>query len=81
LIVPFSWFIVQALIGLSSILTVSVLTIPFSTFSGIINADSFGRTEICTKYKYNISSSVEKEKANTNANNTSSKIPNPIQCV
>jgi hypothetical protein len=60
LIVPFSWFIVQALIGLSSILTVSVLTIPFSTFPDMTVGNGAEAKIICTKYKYNTSSFMEK---------------------
>lgn len=56
LIVPFSWFMVSALIWLSSILTTSVLSIPTDTFKDTLNRSWFDKVEIYTKYDFNLTS-------------------------
>ncbi len=55
LIVPFSWFFVQFILSLSSILTVAVLSLPFDTFPQI----STKTIELCkdNAYKYDINAS------------------------
>ena len=52
LIVPFSWFIVSACIWLSSILTVSVLTIPSSTFWWTY--EKLNNIPFCGEFVYNL---------------------------
>jgi hypothetical protein len=50
LIVPFSWFLVQFILSISSLLTVGVLTLPFDSFA---DRDFFAgvneKIEICTE--------------------------------
>ncbi len=60
LIVPFSWFIVSAFIWLSSILTVSILTIPYDNFKDeyeILNEIPF-----CSEFEYNFTWDSSSEK-------------------
>nr|MDD3720299.1 hypothetical protein [Candidatus Gracilibacteria bacterium] len=47
LIVPFSWFIVQFILSISAILTVSVLTIPYDTFPEMKTTPAFSDPIIC----------------------------------
>lgn len=48
LIVPFSWFFVQFIVSITSILTVSVLTLPNETFSSY--TQNLEKSNICSNY-------------------------------
>ena len=68
LIVPFSWFLVQFILSISAILTVSSLTLPFDTFQAYWKSmASIKIPEICTlnlnEFKWN----------DTESNNTSAE--------
>lgn len=55
LIVPFSWFLVQFILSISAILTVSVLTIPYDTFAPTFDKVSDKAIEwLCKKMVFHI---------------------------
>lgn len=55
LIVPFSWFLVQFILSISAILTVSVLTIPYDTFAPTFDKVSDKAIEwLCKKMIFHI---------------------------
>lgn len=60
LIVPFSWFIVQFVISLSSVLTVGVLSIPYNDFQADLNKQSEMKVKMC-EYWYRITTNSAKE--------------------
>lgn len=60
LIVPLSWFIVQFVLSLSAILTVSALNLPFDTFSNY--AQDMGKIQIPKKCTINLSEFSSSEK-------------------
>lgn len=57
LIVPFTWFIVQFVLSISAILTVSVLALPYDTFKEYDFFKNWVASKtICTKFKMELSS-------------------------
>lgn len=68
LIVPFSWFIIQFVLSLSAVLTVSALNLPFETFSSFNNALS--QTKIPSSCTLNLKSTW---KENTSTGSTDPK--------
>ncbi len=61
LIVPFSWFFVQFIISISSILAASVLSLPFEVLDSA-NLSSVENTKICTDFEINWSDSSCRQK-------------------
>ncbi|QFR39388.1 hypothetical protein A9Q91_04110 [Candidatus Gracilibacteria bacterium 28_42_T64] len=61
LIVPFSWFFVQFIISISSILAASVLSLPFEVLDSA-NLSSVENTKICTDFEINGSDSSCRQK-------------------
>jgi hypothetical protein len=57
LIVPLSWFIVQFILSISSILTIVMLNLPFDTFENFENEVS--KVEVPTNCSINLSSKNE----------------------
>lgn len=73
LIVPLSWFIVQFVIGLSSILTISALNLPFETFKNY--QSQISTVEIPTSCSINFSSLANSDwKTSTEWNSKTNKI-------
>lgn len=73
LIVPLSWFIVQFVIGLSSILTISALNLPFETFKNY--ESQISTVEIPTSCSINFSSLANSDwKTSTEWNSKTNKI-------
>jgi hypothetical protein len=51
--VPFSWFFVQFVISITSILTVAVLSLPYDSFGNDIKVKA-DKEVICTNYILNL---------------------------
>ncbi len=68
LIVPFSWFIVAAFVGISSILTVSVLSIPMEHFSTKLDKANWDKIYISKEYTFNLTNTWSNNAIETDDN-------------
>lgn len=84
LLVPFSWFIVQFILSISAVLSVSVLTIPYETFQGhkAYQNKYLEEYKICTGYTINLTWTWCKTNSTTqNTNNDDYDISKVICCT
>lgn len=84
LLVPFSWFIVQFILSISAVLSVSVLTIPYETFQGhkAYQNEYLETYKICTGYTINLTWTWCKTNSTTqNTNNDDYDISKVICCT
>lgn len=84
LIVPFTWFIVQFVLSISAILTVSMLALPFDTFEEYKFFTEIWKRTICTSYEIPLWKSLIWTKATTAWSSTpptDSKIEESIKCT
>lgn len=74
LIVPFSWFIVQFVVSLSNILTITVLTLPYDTFkwTDFFSDEKLESIKFCDRYKFEMWETKVNEKW---------EIQLPITCI
>lgn len=74
LIVPFSWFIVQFVVSLSNVLTITVLTLPYDTFkwTDFFSDEKLESIKFCDRYKFEMWETKVNEKW---------EIQLPITCI
>lgn len=61
LIVPFSWFLVQFILSLSSILMVALISLPYDSFEQYWLFQKYDNTQICTDFTINLWTPDEKQ--------------------